>query len=269
MMHGFVGLVRVSRFLHGDGGYFELVEEWARKRGKLTVQLADLPVLEAAFLSRNSWPDAVDPRITVYDAVPEVRLSNACESVTNLVYSMAEVAAQFANRATQGARSLPSSFNELAKQIAMGKAPASLLKSIHDLQWYAKVREIRTEWAHYSTPFVAESDKGALLIVRGYRRHSDKSHVAPNSQVLVGDLVLWCQAASDTLDRFAEWILINVVGPRVQLDRRIHALVPTVSGFPELTEQGGLRTREMTFRDLFNELGISLADPGSFPMESL
>jgi hypothetical protein len=97
-MSGFTQLLKVSRFFHGDRWYFILVEEWSSKRDKLKLQLLDVPVLTKTYLDRPKRPDEVEPRITVRNQVPEIRLSNACEAVTNLVYSMAEVAAQFANQ---------------------------------------------------------------------------------------------------------------------------------------------------------------------------
>jgi hypothetical protein len=159
---------------------------------------------------------------------------------------------------TQDGLSLPSKCNALLKRVEAGEAPSRLYLALRDLKWYAKVREIRTEWAHFSTPFVGEVNGDAILLIRGHRRPSDKKHLEPNSQIRVLDLLAWSSAALETLDRFSDWLLNDIVVHTLPMDRTIHDVVPTATGFPELTRDGGLRTRELTVRQLLIEIGVQL-----------
>lgn len=255
-MAGFRELRLLSDHLHGTGWYFKFVGEWSDKRDQLKVQLQDIPVLEQAFLCRDTWPDECEPRIAVFDSAHGVRLANACEATSNLVYSMAEVAAKFANKVTAGTAALRANFHEIVKSIEKAKAPEGLAAALANVEWYSRVRELRTEWAHYSTPFVGNEEGRALLVVRGYRSPGDKQFVETNTKVFVGDFLNWCRSASEALDGFAEWLLVNHVVPSLDLARRIHVFVRTASGFPELDERGLFRTRELTFAQLLEELGI-------------
>jgi hypothetical protein len=91
-------------------GYIEFVEEWRAKRHALRVSIDDLPRLVEKYKNRKEEPYSHNPEITLVDQAPAVRLSNACESVGHLVYSMAEVAARLANKISQ---QFPHSFNAL------------------------------------------------------------------------------------------------------------------------------------------------------------
>ncbi len=255
-MAGFRELRQLSDHLHGAGWYFKFVGEWSDKRNQLKIQLQDIPVLEQAFLGRATWPDECEPRITVFDAAHAVRLSNACEATSNLVYSMAEVAAKFANKVTARTAALRASFHDIVKSIEKGKAPKGLAEALANVEWYSRVRELRTEWAHYSTPFVGDEEGRALLVVRGYRSPDDKHFVKTNTTVFVDDFLNWCRSASEALDGFAEWLLVNHVVPGLDLARRTHVFVRTASGFPEMDGRGIPRTRELTFAQLLDELGI-------------
>jgi hypothetical protein len=255
-MHTFPQLLAVSRCFQGDWWYFALIEEWAAKREKLDVQLVDIPTLMTAYVGRLKAPDPIEPRIMTSDRSSEIRLSNACESLANLVYSMAEVAAQFGNLATRGGTGLPSSFNAVMKRVLAREVPTELTLALGDMQWYGRVREIRTEWAHFSTPFVGEGEGIPILVIRSHRRRSDKVFLTPDARVLVGDLLDWSRSALQTLDGFAGWLLDHVVVPMLPSDRTVIVFVRTASGFPQLTPQGGLVTRRLSVREMLSEIGV-------------
>jgi len=44
-----------------------------------------------------------------------------------------------------------------------------VLAALGELQWYERVREIRTEWAHFSSIFLGEgSDGEPVIVLRAY-----------------------------------------------------------------------------------------------------
>ena len=198
--------------MSSDTLFFKQVEEWEAKRKSIQVQLSDLPNLVAGHVERSSRPYAPDGRYRLVDAAPTVRLANACEAIANCLYSVAEIAANFANRASKGA--LPTSFNAIRKKCA--DFPTSELSAaLGDLQWYRKVRELRTEWAHYSSIFIAENKQGeVMLCVRAYRRESDMQEFAgPNFSCTIDQFIEWVRNAIVTLDDFAGFVLKMFVLP--------------------------------------------------------
>lgn len=253
--HGFHILREIATYLHGDGWYFELVEEWGCKRDKLLLQLQDLPVVAREYVTRTQEPDDVEPRIAVSSRIPEIRLSNACESTSNLVYSMAEVAGLFANAATN--KRLPKSFNDIVKRTKSASPSDPLTTAVGDLQWYTRVRELRTEWAHYSTPFVSDSGGEAHLVIRAHRRRSDIIHFPKDTVVSVRQLQQWSTDALRALDSFGCFLLLTSVLPTIPLDREVYLVHRTKTGFPQLTPDGRLVTSPLSMRQLLQRLGIT------------
>ena len=235
-------LVMVSRIPPYDTGYLEFVAEWEAKRKALAVILEDLPVLVAAYKERQLGPHPNSPEITLYNAVPVIRLANACESVSNLVYSMAEVAARFANKLSQ---SFPAHFNALRRKVRSGQLPTDVATALGDLQWYEKVREIRTEWAHYSSPFVGEKGGEPSIVLRSVRSVGNRQQFTGHVSFSVDDLSRWSSAALQTIDRFADYLLRKHVLPKFDLSAKIVQMVYDSTGFP-IIRDGKPQTETMT-----------------------
>lgn len=117
----FEQLVHVTRIGHGSFPYFALVQEWQDKREHLLVYMQDLPTLVEDFKRADKKLYELNPRITLVDPIPRIRLSSACEAAVNCLYGMAEIAAQFGNKASKGL--FPASFNALRKRIEKGDYP--------------------------------------------------------------------------------------------------------------------------------------------------
>jgi hypothetical protein len=243
--------------------YFELVDEWQAKRDALQVQLSDLPTLVAQTKAASREPHPTDARITIQDRVPSVRLANACEAMANSLYGMAEIAAFFGNRASG---TLPSSFNDLRKKARAGELDPELITSLGDLQWYAKVRELRTEWSHYSSVFVGEEgDREPVLLVRALRRPVDKEQFPKPTHFRVSEIVAWTESAIRTIDGFADYLLLRYVCPKFDPDQEILQPKRDALGFPILLPDLRMDVETITIREFFARKGIVQVPPAEAP----
>jgi hypothetical protein len=236
--------------------YFEWVDEWKVKREVLAVLLMDLPKLVAEYKARQKEPYENDSRITLTDEIPRIRLISACEATANCLYGLAEISAQFGNKASRGV--LPSSFNAIRKRVQAGTLDQTLSAKLGDLQWYLKVRELRTEWVHFSTIFVAEKDDEPLLIARTNRRKSDREQFADpkGAQFAVGDLIDWTRKAILTIDAFGDFLLEEYVLPNFDPDVRFQNPVYDKEGFPKLTADNRFVVEEVSIREFFSQYGM-------------
>src|SRR5688572_26285355 len=96
-----------------------MVTEWHEKRQHLAVWLREIPRLVEEYKASNKSPYQPNPKITLIDPIPGIRLSSACEAAANCLYGMAEISAQFGNKVSNGI--LPSSFNALRKKVENGE----------------------------------------------------------------------------------------------------------------------------------------------------
>ena len=173
----------------------------------------------------------------------------------NCLYSVAEIAANFANKTSKGL--VPSSFNTLRKKC--DKDPTSkIAETLGDLQWFRKTRELRTEWTHYSSVFVASGEnKEVILCVRGYRRASDKQEfVEPNFSCTVDQFVGWVCAALVTLDRFAGYILERHVLPNLPMDQTFTSIVHGKNGFPIIKDDFRFEVETITIAEYLRRGGV-------------
>ncbi len=239
-----------------DTQYFALVGEWSDKRESLRVQLADLPNLITAYKERSTEPYAVNPKITLTDKIPDIRLKNACEATTNSLYGMSEIAAQFGNRVSNS--QLPSSFNELRKRAREQNVDPVLVQALGDLQWYERVREARTEWAHYSTAFVGNDNDGEpIVVIQPYRRTSDKQHFANRVSFRITEVSEWIQNAIVTIDAFGEYLLQHHVLAKFDPDADVTTPKLDENGFPVILANNRFAVEKMTIREYFGRYGIS------------
>lgn len=250
---GFRDLVLAARIQTAATSYFELVSGWEEKRTNLSVLLLDLPALVEGHRTRKEVPDAQQPRLKLIDMIPTRRLANACESAANALYGMAEIAARFANLASGGV--LPASFNALRKTVEAGRAEPDLKRALGDLQWYKKVREIRTEWAHFSTVFIGGDPDDPLIAVRDHRRSSDKEEFRGHAVLSVRDFIAWVSGAIGTTDTFAEYLLRKYVLSRFDLAAEFTLPVYDSRGIP-IIEGDRIRTRKTNIGDELRRLGV-------------
>ena len=235
---------------------FQLVDEWGLKRTSLRVLLADIPQLEVVFQKRWTAPCPDSPRITFEDRVPAARLGIACEAAANCLYAMANVAALFSNRVSDGR--FPSSFNKLVKRLEKGEDGLQALgEGIADLQWYRKIREIRTEWTHYSSPFIGgRGAEAPFIMVRSYRRRSDLVEFSEDRVCTVTELISWLASALRSLDNFAERLAVEHVIPKLDLGAEVVAPVYDARGLPFIEQDGRFRIRQATIGELLTETGV-------------
>jgi hypothetical protein len=250
----FEKLVYATRVFDKGTWYYQETAEWKAKRDTLHVQLVDIPTLLKAHETRRKdrHPNNLD--ITLTDHIPTIRLANALEATANGLYSMAEIASNFANEASKGA--LPSSFNKLRKRC---EADPSLRSALGDLQWYRKIRELRTEWAHYSSVFIADDPSGTTtnLVARAYRRRSDRTEFqGPTFSCTVGQFVGWVESALATLDSFAGYLLDTFIVPTMGLDQTFLAPVYDKSGFPIIRENHTFVVETISVREYLKRGGI-------------
>lgn len=246
-----------TKLVSAETRYFEQVSEWAAKRQTLLVQLTDISTLVKEHLERKAHTYELDQKISIVDQVPTLRLANACEATANSLYSVAEIAANFANKATKGL--VPSSFNALRKKCEKNSLP-EICSTLGDLQWYRKVRELRTEWTHYSSIFIAAGNNHeVLLCVRSYRRVSDKlEFTAPNFSCTIDEFVVWVRAALSTLDRFAGYLLDRHVLPNLPLDQTFTSAVLDKNGFPIIKGDLRFEVETITIAEYLRRGGISV-----------
>ena len=246
-------LVGASSVVSGETLYYHLVQGWSDKREALQVGLADVPALVEAYEGRRQAPSPSQSEITVYDKVPEIRLGTALVSLSNGVYSMAEVAAHFASRASG---TLPRSFNKIRRKISEGRLDDALAEALGDLQWFSKVREIRTEWAHHSHIFVAPGEAGdPVIVVRSFRRRSDRLEFTQNVVSTTSEFIGWIERALDTLDRFAVYLLETYVVPVVREAPKFRSPVSDAHGVL-IVKDGLFETEMIDGREHLARLGI-------------
>lgn len=168
---------------------------------------------------------------------------------------MAEIAANFANKASAG--EIPASFNKLRKKYEVNSG-SDIATALGDLQWYEKVRELRTEWAHYSSMFIGEDKSGSTVMrVRAYRRPSDRVQFqAPNFCCTVQEFVGWVRKAMATLDSFAGFLLKKYVIPSFELDKTLICPIYDENGFPRMKDDHLLAVETISIRECLKRGGI-------------
>jgi hypothetical protein len=233
-------------------GYLDLVLEWEAKRHALRVSIDDLPRLVTEYKGRKEEPYHENPEIRLVDPVPAVRLANSCESVGHLVYSMAELAARLANKISQN---FPQSFNALRKKVRKGEFDAVVTNALGDLQWYERIREIRTEWAHYSSPFVGQSAAEPSIVLRSFRSKDDRIHFNGHISFTVDELIEWAESAFRTIDALADYLFRHHLLRSFDFDSRIAQPVRDKNGWP-IIKDGRVQVEEMTIADYMFKFGI-------------
>ena len=250
-------LLRVSRMRSPGLGYLDLVHEWDLKRTGILIQIGDLHGLVAAHHGRLRQAVDGSPRVTAEDRAPAFRIATACEALSNMVYGAAEIAARVGNRAAQ----LPRSFNQLRKRARDGKLTPDAHASLGDLQWYSKIREIRTELSHYSSLFVAQEGDDPVLVLRAHRSRDDRVEFAGQVTFRVNELAQWARGAVATLDGYGTFLLERHVLPGFAPSLTDRVIVPVYdqNGFPKIKPDFLFEVEEVTVTTILQRAGIDVA----------
>jgi hypothetical protein len=251
-------LLHVSKLGHSGFPHNLLVFEWQEKRQHLVIYLQDLPQLLEGYKRAERRPYELNPMITIVDPIPRIRLSSACEAAANCLYGMAEIAAQFANKVTRGA--LPGRFNALRKGAGRGDfAKLGLAEWVSDFGWYTKVRELRTEWAHFSTVFIGEEENAEpIIVVRCHRRPSDREEFGHEIEVRIPDLIDWISRAIAVIDNLGNYLLVKHIVPTLDLDARFTAPKLDQGGWPIVRADHTFDVEEITVAEHLARCGIEV-----------
>lgn len=252
-------LAHVAKLGYASFPHNLLVFEWQEKRQHLAVYMQDLPRLAAEYKKADSQPYEPNPLITIVDQSPRIRLSSACEAAVNCVYGMAEIAAQFGNKASGGL--LPSSFNKLRKKAESGElASAGISEWVRDFGWYKKIRELRTEWAHFSTVFIGEEKDGEpILVVRCHRFPSDRDEFPKDIRVRIPDLVDWINRAIAVVDDFGNYVLARHILPKLDLNAKFISPKRDAHGWPIIRPNHTFEVEHITISEHLAQCGITVA----------
>jgi hypothetical protein len=257
MQYGLDHLFHATRYRGKDTSYFDRVDEWRAKRDAIAVLLEDMPSLIEAARKPLGAIHPTSPHITIVDPRPGIRLIVACEGIANTLYSAAEIAANFANIASKGA--ISSRFSKV-REACDGDAPPEFAAQLGDLQWYRKVRELRTEWAHFSSIFIGiDENSEPLLCVRSFRRVSDrKEFVGQRTFCRAHELSDWVERATENLERFAGYLLTKYVIPLFEPEQPVTWVVRDELGFPLLRDGSRVCTERVTYREFLRRGGIEI-----------
>ncbi|MFT7003967.1 MAG: hypothetical protein ACJAWW_001319 [Sulfurimonas sp.] len=251
----FKQLIHTSNICRNIFPSFELLDEWKSKRENLILYLQDIPVLTGEYKNSEKQTYKYNESITIIDSIPTLRLSSACEGASNCLYSMAELAAQFANKVTNGA--YPISFNAIRKNIEKGKYTDSELESwISDLEWYKKIREIRTELTHHSSIFIGQKDEEPILLIKCHRRWSEREEFKEKIEVTIPELLSWIDNAMAILENFGSYLLVTYILPKLPLDDEIPRTKKDKNRWPIFTEDKRFIIENVTIREHLLECGI-------------
>jgi hypothetical protein len=236
----------------------DLVFEWHNKREHLLVYMQDLPRLVDGYKDAEKTPYELNPMITLVDPVPQIRLSSACEAAVNCLYGMAEIAAQFSNRASKGL--LPSSFNSLRKKAEHGDYNQyGMAEWLSDFGWYKKVRELRTEWVHFSTVFIGEYKEGDLMaVVRCHRRASDREEFRQQIEVRILDLIEWIRRAIALVDNLGNYLLVRHILPSLDLKAKITGPKRDHRGWPIIKSDHTFEVEQISVAEHLAQCGITV-----------
>lgn len=188
--------------------YIYLSQDLQQKKCELDVLLYDIPQLITEYQNKKPITNPQNPKVQILNGIPRVRLSSACHSAAHFVYSIFETTAVIANKSDSD---IPNSFNKIRKKIEEQNWKHNEINTLNGkLSAYRKVREIRTEWTHYSAPFIGENDKGEpLLILNAMRRPTDRIEFIEKIDFSCYQFLEWIKSSLITLDDFAEFLLNN------------------------------------------------------------
>jgi hypothetical protein len=152
---------------------------------------------------------------------------------------------------------LPASFNAIRKKVECGEfSETGLTQWVNDFEWYRKVREVRTEWAHPSTISIGEIDGTSLVVVRCLRRPSDRQEFPQDIHIGIADLIDWIRRAISVVDGLGNYLLVEHIIPK--LDPSANPVLPKrdAAGWPIIRADHTFEVEELSGRDYLAQVGI-------------
>jgi hypothetical protein len=190
------------------------------------------------------------------DAVPELRLRMALEFTSHTVYSLADIAAQMANKATARSRhALPAGFNGLCRAVKNREVSESLVESLGDLSWYGLVREMRTEWTHYSAPFVSAFHDPPEFRVHTERPANQRHYLRDPAIYTFDEYVQAVSGAVQATERLAHHIITQHIVPNLDRENLRDYIVTNAQGFPVIRDSRRVLEKR-TVGELLRECGV-------------
>jgi hypothetical protein len=147
--------------------------------------------------------------------------------------------------------------NAFRKKMEKGEYNTDLVAAVGDLQWYRKVREIRTECVHHSTIFIGE-EKGEepIMVVHALRRSSDKEEFPSEIQVAIPELLKWIKRALIAIDSYGDYLLKTYIIPSFPPNDQVFMPKCDRSGMLILLPDGRCAGSKITVREYLERSGI-------------
>lgn len=253
-------LEMLTRYGHGENPHFTWLTFWTDKLQYLQVSLGDLQELASAYTQAKKDAIDVGEGKFVFNAVPQIRLANSIESLTNCFYGMTEIAAKFASACASKAgyaKTFPRGFNRFANNLRNGEyQDLKHIDMLSEVAWYARIREIRTEVAHHSTIFIGEDNGEVAVVINCLRNSKDKIEYADKIVISVSEFRDICARALSFLEVFADFLAYEFVIPGIELDQKINVIKRDQYGMPAIKD--GLLVAEneqSTMRDYVESCG--------------
>lgn len=118
------------------------------KYDNFVLHIKDIGRLEKEFIEKIQIEDGV----RYLSTINEIRLISGIEATLNCFYSITELYANLANRLTKNKKKcFPKNFHDFVKNINIDMYENIKKEEFKELEYYEKIREIRTETTHYST----------------------------------------------------------------------------------------------------------------------
>lgn len=211
----------------------ERIDDLEEKRISIEIYLTDLDrLIEDWKRAHNSGVlSSPNSDVKIIDVTPRYRLGAVCEALANAVYGMAAIAGQIGNKQSG---TLPSSFRVFCNKLNEGKYDHLNCKEwLNDTSWYLTIRDIRSEWVHYSSIFIG-SDKNdePILVIKPYRGTDDVSKgKAQQKEISIKDFKEAIQKSIHTIDNFLDFIVVTYLIPKLDLNQEIRLPPVDENGF--------------------------------------
>lgn len=256
--YGAAALHKIAILISPPELNLEQVLAWSEKTTYLRIALSDLPgqLAEAQTASEGLGEQHSESDVRLFNALPTLRLAMTLELTAHIVYSLTEVAANVARKVTARSRNgLPGSFNDIRKAVDAGSTSPALVEALGDLSWYKKVREMRTEWAHYSAPFVAAGRPQPEFRVYAQRPTSERKHLQEPALFTFDEYVGAVRGAVSATEGLAHFIIVEHILPKLDRNATRTYLTRTPDGFP-IIRGGKMALEDKTIGDLLLLCGI-------------
>jgi hypothetical protein len=259
VVHGSATLYRLAMLVSPPGVPLQQVFSWKEKTNYLLVALGDLPaqLKFAREVHEKPGQPQDDTDVFLFDAVPEIRLMMALEFTSHAVYSLAEIAAQVANKVTARTRhSLPASFNDLCTSVRKEKVAPAVVEALGDLSWYGVVREMRTEWTHFSAPFVTTVSGPPRFRVYSERPSNQKHYLSEPALFTFDQYKEAINGAVRATERLAGYLITDQIVPALDRASVRDYIVKTPTGFPVI-RNSRMVIEKRTVEELLRECGLA------------